>query len=71
MSRTAAAELARLRARFAAWSIRPVERGEGFTAQQRREHKGSKRAVRTHALTVSGLSVKLAEHEGRRESGPP
>jgi hypothetical protein len=71
MSRTAAAELARLKVRFVAWSIRPVERGEGFTAQQNKgKRKSPKPPLRIHARTVSSLGAKLAEQEGRREPGP-
>ncbi len=71
MSRTAAAELARLKVRFAAWTIRRVGRGEGFTAQQEKGTGKPARPLRIHALTLADLNVKLAEHEGRRRPGKP
>jgi hypothetical protein len=67
MSRTAAAELARLKVRFAAWTIRRVGRGEGFTAQQEGAGKPA-RPLRIHALTLADLDDKLAAHEGRRQT---
>ncbi len=71
MSRTAAAELARLKVRFVAWSIRPVERGEGFTAQQKKgKRKSPKPPLRIHARTVSSLGAKLAEQEAGGTRGP-
>ena len=71
MSRTAAAELARVKVRFAAWTIRRVGRGEGFTAQQERGTGKPARPLRIHALTLADLNVKLAQHEGRRRPGKP
>ncbi len=62
MSRTAAAGLARLKVRFVAWTIRPVGRGEGFTAQQKNSRKAGG-ALRIHALTLGDLDAKLAEYE--------
>ncbi len=62
MSRTAAAGLARLKVRFVGWTIRPVGRGEGFTAQQKPGGKAG-RPLRIHALTLGDLSAKLADHE--------
>jgi hypothetical protein len=71
MSRTAAAELARLKVRFAAWTIRRVGRGEGFTAQQEKRTGKTARPLSVHALTLADLNVKLAEHEGRRRHRKP
>jgi hypothetical protein len=66
MSRTAAAELARLKVRFAAWTIRPVGRGEGFTAQQRQRTEKPARPLSVHAITLADLSTKLAEYDKPR-----
>jgi hypothetical protein len=66
MSRTAAAELAHLKVRFAVWTIRPVRRGEGFTAQQRQRTEKPARPLSIHAITLADLSAKLAEYEKLR-----
>jgi hypothetical protein len=69
MSRTPAAELARIKVRHNEWSIRAVEtgHGEGYTAHRTCPDRRG-RAIRIHALTVSELDAKLAEIEERRGS---
>jgi len=51
VSRTPAAELARVKATYPAWSIRRVNGGEGFTA-----HRGGDRI---HARTLGELEHEL------------
>ena len=59
MSRTPAAELARVKTRFAAWSIRPVEpgKGTGYTAQRGRRQ--------VHAPSLADLEKRLLATRGR------
>ena len=65
MSRTAAAQLARLKLRYAKWMIRPVAQGhgDGFTAQQWGTGKHGRPPVRIHARNVTEPATKQAEFE--------
>jgi hypothetical protein len=58
MSRTPAAELARLKVAFPGWSIRPVEpgKGDGFTAHPRKKNGGSHPL---YAATLAELEQRL------------
>jgi hypothetical protein len=58
MSRTPAAELARLKVAFPGWSIRPVEsgKGDGFTAHPRKKNDGSQPV---YAATLAELEQRL------------
>lgn len=59
MSRTPAAELARVKVAFPKWTIRPIEpgKGTGYTAQ-RRDRRGELRSV--YAPTLPELEARLA-----------
>jgi hypothetical protein len=54
VSNTPAAQLARLKVTFPAWTIRPVESGTGYTA-----HNGAT-GEQVHAATVASLEYRLA-----------
>jgi hypothetical protein len=58
VSTTPAAVLARLKVRFPAWTIRPVEHGTGYTA-----HRGEQQI---YAPTLAELETHLAEKRLRR-----
>jgi len=58
VSRTPAAELARLKAAHPQWSIRRVTRGEGYTARRRGTGQ------RVHARTLAALEARLRAHTG-------
>jgi hypothetical protein len=55
MSRTPAAELARVKVAHPRWSIRRVTSGEGFTAINRETRE------RVHARTLADLEHRLAD----------
>lgn len=63
MSRTPAAELARLKVACPQWSIRRVTGGEGYTAQRRETGQ------RVHARTLAGLEALLARAHGSTPAG--
>lgn len=58
MSRTPAAELARLKVAFPDWSIRPVEpgKGDGFTAHPKKKNGGWQPL---YAATLAELEQRL------------
>ena len=64
MSRTPAAELARIKVRYSEWRIRAVEDGRDkrYTAQRTSPDRPDK-PMRIHARTVAELGAKLAAAE--------
>jgi hypothetical protein len=68
MSRTPAAELARFKVAYPAWTIRAIEpgKGTGCTAQ-RQEARGGLRSI--YAPTLAGLEERLAA-TARPDGGP-
>ncbi len=65
MTKTPAAELARVKREFPVWTIRPVEpgKGTGFTAQRRAA--AGPRSI--YAPTLAALEARLLELELRHE----
>lgn len=63
MSRTPAAELARLKVTYQSWDIQRATEGTGFTAE-RRDERGGLRNI--YAQTVPELEGALIEVEAER-----
>jgi hypothetical protein len=70
VSRTPAAELARLKVAFPDWSIRSVQRGEGggFTARRRLED-GGLQSLFAPTLAELEHELRLAQARGQDEGG--
>jgi hypothetical protein len=68
MSRTPAAELARLKVAFPDWSLRPVEpgKGDGFTAHPRKKN-GESQPLHATTLTELEHHLWLVQPGHRRE----